>query len=401
MSILRSDDREVLASGVANSLVLAVDAGAASASVRYWDLARPWTKAVVEAVGKCGDLRIRALGEDLLERPADPVRYAALRSALLADDADPAVTEELFELGWQVECHSQLGFHLGERYRERCDVVTAEDLGALPAGDRPGVGADPEVLVVVPFRGREVAEQRLRNLLACLLALRDQSYGRDRYRVTVVESDAVPRWRHLIARYADHYLFAPKAGPFNKSWAVNAGVVHTPGNPEVFCLLDADMLVDGDFVARNAARFRRPGTGGHLAHRDVVCMDEGVTSWAVRQRLLRGAGALDLGDLRGFVTRRSPGYSVWTRMRVFHEICGMDERYEGWGGEDNDLVYRLDMATALDVYDDVMLHMNHPPSSELITDDDLDEKRCNPYVGRLDWRPDEPIGRLDRFTDPA
>ncbi len=74
-----------------------------------------------------------------------------------------------------------------------------------------------------------LAGERLRNLLACLLALRDQSYPRDGYRVTVVETDGVPRWRDVIAPYADHYLFAANSGDFNKSWAVNVGARAQPG----------------------------------------------------------------------------------------------------------------------------------------------------------------------------
>src|SRR5690606_9056344 len=103
-----------------------------------------------------------------------------------------------------------------------------------------------------------------RNLLACLQALRDQSFPRSGYLVTVVESDDRPRWREVITAYADHYLFAPKPGAFNKSWAVNAGVVHSPGKPQVICILDADVLSDREFIARNVARFQRPGTAGHL-----------------------------------------------------------------------------------------------------------------------------------------
>jgi hypothetical protein len=112
------------------------------------------------------------------------------------------------------------------------------------------------MLIIVPFRDRSGDHTRLRNLLACLLALRDQSYPRSGYHVTVVEADQEPRWRHVIVPHADHYLFAEDRGPFSKSWAVNVGAVRTPGRPEVLCILDADVLADRDFIARNASRFR-------------------------------------------------------------------------------------------------------------------------------------------------
>ena len=66
-------------------------------------------------------------------------------------------------------------------------------LSALPRG------ADPKILVVLPFRDTSAAGSRVRNLLAVLLALRDQSFERRAYRVTVVESDETPRWKDAIA----------------------------------------------------------------------------------------------------------------------------------------------------------------------------------------------------------
>jgi GT2 family glycosyltransferase len=248
--------------------------------------------------------------------------------------------------------------------------------------------------VVIPFRDRDTGGQRVRNLLACLLALRDQSVPRDAYRVVVVESDDTPRWRDRIARYTDHYLFAANPGSFNKSWTVNAGVVNAPGPVELICILDADVLADRDFIARNVERFRRPGTMGHLTYRDMLCLDVDSTAWAIRERVQRRAADADAEHLRGFVLRRPPGCCVWVRSTAFHRIGGMDERFEAWGGEDNDFVYRLDITSALDSYDDRLLHLNHPSSALLRDDGEL----VNAHIPALSWKPDSPIGRLDRFA---
>jgi hypothetical protein len=68
----------------------------------------------------------------------------------------------------------------------------------------------------------------------------------------------------------------------------------------------------------------------------------------------------------------------------------MDERFEGWGGEDLDFVFRLDIAGPVDRYDDLLVHMFHPRPQ--ITEDG---RRF--YAGRqlLTWRPAGPIGQLD------
>jgi glycosyltransferase involved in cell wall biosynthesis len=214
----------------------------------------------------------------------------------------------------------------------------------------------------------------------------------------VVESDDSPRFRSVIEPRADHYLFARKAGAFNKSWAVNVGVMNTPGAAEAICILDADVLSDRDFIARNARRFERPGTAGHLTYRNMLSLSEAASSAAIRHRVLGGGADVDPQTLRGFFLRRPPGACVWVRQSAFRLVGGMDERYEGWGGEDNDFVYRLDFNAAFDSYDDWLLHLAHPPASMLMKDGTL----VNAHIPGLSWRPDEQIGRIDRFaTDDA
>jgi hypothetical protein len=399
MPTLKPSDLDVLATAVADSLVVAADPDAPHSGLYYWECARPWTGAVVEAIGRTEDPRIRTLGESLIADPANPARYAALRAALCAPGARGPALEALFDLAWEAECNNRLGHHVGAGYAREPEqaAVSLSELRGLPPGPGLPPGADPEVLIVVPFRDRDTGGVRLRNLLSCLLSLRDQSYPRECYRVTVVESDAEPRWREVIEPYADHYLFAPKADTFNKSWAVNAGVVNSPGRPEVICILDADVLADRWFVERNARRFERPGVMGHLTYRNMLCLDTVSTSRAIRERLRDGAGEPDLARLRGFTLRRGPGACLWVRTSAFHRIGGMDERYEGWGGEDIDFNYRFDFANAYDSYDDTLIHLRHPPASALRTDGEL----VNAHIPPLSWQAGEIIGRLDRFATAA
>jgi hypothetical protein len=392
MSRLAPSDRSVLAATVSDSVVVASDPDARNSGLYYWELARPFTSAVVDAVKRCEDEALRALGARLLEVPGDPERYYRFRSALAEAPASRAV-DQLLAFGWRAECNSRIGYHVGRSHAPDAALIAADDLRRVQPGPRMRPGAQPEVLVVVPFRDR-TGGLRLRNLLACLMAVADQSFPRDDYQVTVVESDAAPRWRDAIAPYADHHLFAEKPTTFNKSWAVNVGVVNTPGPTQVICILDADVLVDRDFIARNVARFARPGTGGHLTYRNMTCLTAAATSWAIDERVRRRAADLDPAYLRGFQLRRPPGCCLWVRTEAFHRIGGMDERYEGWGGEDNDFAYRFDVAAPLDHYDDWLLHMHHPPASLLRDDGEL----VNAHIPALSWRPDGPIGKIDRFA---
>ncbi|MEV6805713.1 glycosyltransferase [Streptomyces sp. NPDC017405] len=400
MAALMPHDPDTLADAVVTTLAVDADPQAREASIFYWERGLPYRQAVTEAVAQVPDPALLAAARALRDRPADPATHAALHRRLTApaDDRAAPALDKLFAQAWQAESNSRLGYHLGARYRpHEGDDVTPERLharGRQAAPSAPAAsGGDAETVVIVPFRDRGPG-RRLRNLLACLLALRDQSVPASSYRVVVVESDDTPRWRDAITPYADHYLFARKDGLFNKSWAVNVGVVNAPGRPEAVCILDADVLVDRDFIARNTARFRERGTMGHLSYRDMWCLDESATSWAIEERLWRGAAQVDGDHLRAFVLRRPPGCCVWVRTSAFHRIGGMDERFEGWGGEDNDFAYRMDTHSAFDQYRDPLLHMYHPSSAVLREDGEL----INAHIPALTWGPGQRLGDIERFA---
>ncbi|MFJ4623888.1 glycosyltransferase [Streptomyces sp. NPDC088812] len=398
MASLTPTDPDILAAAVVTTLAVHFDPQAREASIFYWERALSYREAVAEGAEQLGDETVTRLVGDLRARPADPSVHLALRTRLLqlaGDGGGSAALDTLFERAWEAESNSRLGYHLGRHFSGTGQpTVGVERLGTLPAGDGLRPGDSPRVLVVVPFRDRGPG-LRLRNLLACLTALRDQSVPRAFYQVTVVETDDAPRWRDTVAPRTDHYLFAHKPDDFNKSWAVNVGVVNTPGQAEIICILDADALVDRDFVARNVARFHSPGAMGHLSYRDMWCLDESATSWAIEERLWRRAAGLDPDRLRAFVLRRPPGCCVWVRTTAFHRIGGMDERFEGWGGEDNDFAYRMDINSAFDHYHDPLLHMYHPSSAVLREDGEL----VNAHIPALSWGPSStPIGDVHRFA---
>ncbi|GAA2868564.1 hypothetical protein Acy02nite_83990 [Actinoplanes cyaneus] len=399
MSLLVPTDPAVLARAVADNLVVAADPGARRSGLYYCELAQPFTDAVVDTARRSPVEHVRELSEAVLTQPDRPAPYFALRQALTEIDGPGRdAVRPLLDAGWTAECRSRVGYHIGRNYDPGTAAVDMAELRELSARvaaapARRGAG-DPDVLVVIPFQDRHTGGKRLYNLTACLLALSDQSVPRDRYRVVVVESDAEPRWRESIEPLVDEYLFAPNPGVFAKSWTVNVGVVHASAGAQAICILDADILVERDFIERNMARFRRPGTAGHIPYRDMVCLDYAAAAAAIADRLRDGLAEPDRDRLRAFHLRRPPGACVWVRTSAFHNIGGMDERYQGWGGEDNDFAYRMDFASAFDTYDDPNLHMPHPPASELREDGEL----VNAHIPPLSWRPREPIGRLDLFA---
>ncbi|WP_033438686.1 glycosyltransferase [Saccharothrix sp. NRRL B-16314] len=387
-----SVDSGKLARAVADTAVLKADDGARGANPYYWHRIQDLLAAVMDAVGSGGDAELSAAVAALAADPGSAAHWQRVRALAEAALEDPGRrADELARAARDLLRRSRLGYHVGGDYDRT--VTDSGDWRRWEAAKPSGSG-EPSAQIVIPFRNRDRDGYRSRNLTACLKSLADQSADRSAYHVTVVESDDEPRWREQAEKYADEHVFAPHGGPFNKCWAVNVGVVTTARPAPLICVLDADALVDRNFVERNVARFDRDGSGGFLPFRDLTYLDEPASARAIADRCVAGAGEADPERLRGFVVHRAPGMCVWLRRDVFEAVGGMDERFEGWGREDLDFVMRVQLATAFDQYDDRMVHLYHPSSALLDSG-----RTVNAHIPLLSWQPEEAIGRVDRYRD--
>lgn len=360
--------------------VLAHDPAVPEIAADYWELSEQSYRAVDGAVATlaAADPAAEAAYRELLASPTDPRHQFALRqrlAALLANSPErvPALEAAVAEADGRI----WIDYHLGDALEE-------------PAGP-PDDARAPDVQVVIPFRDREHG-LRTRNLLACLQALGDQE-GDALVHVVVVEADESPRSRDLLESAVDQYLFLPKEGLFNKSWTVNVGVTRSSRPAPVVCVLDADILVDRDFVKRNLGRLRDGDHGAHLPFRWSLSLDEGSTRRAIAERSRAGAAEVPSTLLRGLLLREAPGGCVWIRTEVFHAVGGFDERFEGWGGEDDDVVARLDRAAGVARFDDELLHLNHPRPA--MTRDGVP---FNAHIEPLSWTRDHGYGDPGRFV---
>ncbi|MFD4024087.1 galactosyltransferase-related protein [Streptomyces sp. NPDC058576] len=324
---------------------------------------------------------------DVVTDPTHAASQHALRDHLIGALGErPAQRAVLAAAVAEADRHIWIDYHLGADY-------TAQEPPTASATFRPRPqSGSTDVHVVIPFRDRS-GGLRTRNLLACLRALADQEGGPD-HRVTVVETDSEPRTRRALEGIVDRYVFARKDGLFNKSWAVNVGVVEATGDAAYVCVLDADILVDRHFVARNTARLRDGEHGAHLPFRWSLSLDGPSTLHAIGLRNDRGAANVPDSVLRGLLLREPPGGCVWLRTDVFHTVGGFDERYEGWGGEDDDVVARLAAAAPLERYEDALLHLDHP-RPEMTRDDGLP---FNAHIEPQSWTQEHGYGERDKFT---
>ncbi|MGV9326617.1 galactosyltransferase-related protein [Streptosporangium sandarakinum] len=377
-------------SRLARFVVLANDPAVPAVAADWWEISEPHYLSVVTPLAEftAGD---RAAGDlaRLAEEPTDPGRERALAAALdRLLDRDPAGLRRFAALMAAAEEHILIDHHRGTLSGgEPADPVGPDELLTWQR-PRPARSAGPAALVVIPFRDR-TGGARVRNLLACLASLRDQSSGAEDVTVTVVETDDEPRWRDTIEPWVDDYVFAPHTGHFNKSWAVNVGVRRSRSAPGALCVLDADILADDRFVSRNLARFERPELAAFLPYRGMFCLDDPSSDAAIRARVQRGEPDVPVDAVRALVLREPPGACLWVRSETFHRVGGFDERFQGWGGEDDDVVARLAAAGRLERFDDPLLHLSHPRPQMV-----LDGRPFNAHIEPMSWTASHGYGDL-------
>ncbi|MFD4178033.1 condensation domain-containing protein [Streptomyces anulatus] len=353
-----------LARRLADYAVLAHDPAVPAATAGYWEMSRAHYAAIdggtreLLAEDPAGAQAHRAL----VARPDDPARHRELTGRLAgALHRRPAEQARLGALVGATDREIWLDHHLGDRHTAGTAPLGPEEVRALvrPPTGRPADGGR-QVHVVIPFRDR-TGGGRTRNLLACLIALRDQDHASGPVRVTVVETDAHPRWRELIEPLVDSYVFAAHDGRFNKSWTVNVGVVAEGAGSVYTCVLDADILVDRSFVRRNVRRFLDDGHTAHVCCDRSLSLDGPSTAEAIARRCGAADAEVPLDVLRGVLLREPPGGALWTRSEAYAEVGGFDERFEGWGGEDEDITRRLRRSGDFRRYGDApLLHLDHP-----------------------------------------
>ncbi|MFE0701459.1 glycosyltransferase [Streptomyces sp. NPDC058872] len=406
MSAARPSDPAALAAAATSSLVLVHDPVSRTVAPDYWDWAADAHQTTANAVTALADDRTRAAADRLAANPVDGRAAgeltAALTELLRRPEGEDEAVDALRAGAARTESLSRLLLQPGAPDRPAPTAEAPDTAGLLAAlTHKPHGGTHPvDAAIVIPFRAPDDATGRVRNLAAVLNALADQSHPRDRYRVVVVESDELPRWREVFADACDTYVFAPDPGRFNKSWTVNVGVVHGARPAELVCVLDGDILVDRDFVSRAVERFQQPGTQAHWPFEDMLFLDPASSVEAVRARCLDAAPDPGQDRLRGVHLRRPPGGCVWLREDLFTRIGGMDERFCGWGGEDQDFVWRAERYGPMDRHRDPIVHLHHDRAAHRGNDGVPFYEEVE-RAGFCSWPCDSDFGRLDKNAPVA
>jgi len=210
--------------------------------------------------------------------------------------------------------------------------------------------------VILTYRDGTTPDRR-RNLLATLAWL-ETTPACD---VVVVEQDALPRLTGPLPHPNCRIVFAYNPGPFNKAWGYNIGARGAERSILAFC--DADIIVHDVLAA--SVELCLGGCQVVKPYRRLIDLTPAETD-VVR------AGRFD------FQPQRDPGAApdregsaefvvlcgglFLIRADAFARIGCWDERFRGWGGEDDAFTYRVQRArlSTLELDERPALHLWHP-----------------------------------------
>jgi len=211
---------------------------------------------------------------------------------------------------------------------------------------------------------------RMRNLEATLRALNEQTVPRSMYKIVIVEQDKMPYLKKDVAHLCDKYIADEYDLPFNRSRAVNRGVAEAkPKASDLVCVLDADLFVDPGWIERCVLTMNDDEVKpmqALLPFSSVLYLASGVSDDIVDAEIYP-FGAEDLPTIR--VGKSSVGGCMWVRSAVYSLIGGHDERFIGWGCEDQDFFIRISHAVSVYRLDEAMLHLYHPRFEEVSEED--------------------------------
>lgn len=272
----------------------------------------------------------------------------------------------------------------------------------------------PNIAVIVTTYNWPAALQMVLGSLA------QQHYRR--FEVLVADDGSKQDTRDVVAAFRQQQIF-PLEHIWQEDEGFRAGAIRNRAiaatSSEYVVFLDGDCMVRSDFLGVHAHFAKRgyfvAGNRGLLSaefSNRVLQTRNAVYAWPLR-RWVFGEGRrglnrrlpllrLPLGPLRNRRPYRWQGVKTCNLGVWRDDLCavnGFDERYQGWGYEDSDLVLRLirrgvrckDGRFALGV-----LHLWHPEHDRRGTDENLERLRM-----QLDGAAERAESGLDKYLSPG
>jgi len=166
------------------------------------------------------------------------------------------------------------------------------------------------------------------------------------------------------------YIHAFNPGPFNKSWGMNVAFKQSSG--DVLVVSDADMIVQAEDLSR-AVNACEKELDAVRPYGQLIDMTAQQTKAYMQNSELPVNPEMALGYDRVYASESlclAGGLYVITR-EFFARIGGMDERFSGWGGEDDAMsikLQRLSSKVAIAKKNTLAWHLWHPRVGRYVHD---------------------------------
>lgn len=287
-------------------------------------------------------------------------------------DRGEQITIEAVRLGWQVEyldvsrCgvfghgvivedsifHAYYGTQLpvsGLHELERLDGINAKQLHKehrrLLDAEKcfaEEKGADPflslisreeiDMSIIVPFSRQD--DNAVSNLRAVVASLNAQTLERNRYEIILVEAAKVPDVSRRPPKGC-RAVFAYCTDPlFPKCWSLNVGFRHAHGRVLVFH--DADILASDTMLEDVLGRISKTVPAVKPSY-TVRNLNRDASEHVHKQ----GIEAVRHLSPECQHPRNAPGGSIAILRKHFEKIRGFNQKFVGWGGEDDEMLFRL------------------------------------------------------------
>ena len=200
---------------------------------------------------------------------------------------------------------------------------------------------------------RESNPERHKNLMTTVRWLAQEA---PEVRLLIVEQDTHSRLSGTLPHPNYQNFFAYNPHGFNRSWGFNVGA--RMAQTQVMVFTDADLIVPGQLCPMiDACEHQCPIAKPYENVRDL----SEAESEALHQGRWNDVPAGRPDALREKLM--IPGGMFAIRSDAFFHVGGWDERFVGWGGEDNALAIKLERARVpMSVLSGTALHLYHPRS---------------------------------------
>jgi predicted glycosyltransferase involved in capsule biosynthesis len=213
-----------------------------------------------------------------------------------------------------------------------------------------------QLSIIIPFRG--IDEYRIANLQATLCYLSDCFPNA---KIRIVEQDIHSKVKKVVEQKGVEHSLIVDAGPFNKSKLINVGVSYA--QTECILVSDADLLISRAGLEKSLAALATQLDFVRPYHR-LIDLDKVQTAEYLAEENLpdgpKHGEAMDRSHLGEQLCIAGGAFMV--RKTLFERVEGFDERFLGWGGEDDDFSLRVQLASSkiAVLKDGLGWHLWHP-----------------------------------------